>query len=184
MTTIGILADTHIPDRAAALDPHVIQTFQKAGVDIILHAGDVSVPSVLEELRKIAPVNAVRGNRDIFYLRSLPMKVQLNIEGVSIGMAHGHGTFARYTLDKMQRAIVGRYAEKYLRRMLQAFPEAEVIVFGHVHVPCSFWLDGKLLFNPGSTCYPWPRSYPGSFGLLHLDKGREPWGEIIELNYK
>jgi putative phosphoesterase len=181
MTILGIVSDTHIPDRVPELHPQVIKTFRKVGVSAILHAGDVSVQRVLEELEQLAPVYAVRGNRDIFYLRKLPLKVEMSIDGVSIGMAHGHGSFARYTLDKMQRAIEGRYAEKYLRRLLQEFPAAEVIVFGHLHVPCSFHLEGKLLFNPGSTSYPWPRSYPGSFGLLHLDEGKEPWGEIIEL---
>src|SRR5512137_685421 len=117
MASVGVISDTHIPDRVAELHPQIMDTFREAGVAAILHAGDVSVPRVLDALREVAPVYAVRGNRDIFYLRSLPMKVQLNIEGVNIGMAHGHGTFARYTLDKMQRAVQGRYAEKYLRRM-------------------------------------------------------------------
>ena len=118
MTILGVLADTHIPDRVPDLDPKVLQTFREAGVAAILHAGDVSVPRVLEELEQVAPVYAVRGNRDIFYLRHLPMQVQLNIDGVSIGMAHGHGTFSRYMIDKMQRAVYGRYVEKYIQRML------------------------------------------------------------------
>jgi putative phosphoesterase len=181
MTVLGVISDTHVPDRVPELDPQVVRTFREASVSAILHAGDVSVPRVLEELGQMAPVYAVRGNRDIFYLRKLPLKIELTIAGVSIGMAHGHGGFARYTLDKMQRAVEGRYAEKYLRRLLTEFPNAEVIVFGHLHVPCSFHLEGKLLFNPGSTSYPYPRNYPGSFGLLHLDQDKEPWGEVIEL---
>ena len=182
MAIIGVIADTHIPDRVPELQTQVIQTFREKCVSTILHAGDVSVPRVLEQLREVAPVYAVRGNRDIFYLRELPMRVELTIEGVSIGMAHGHGNFTRYTIDKMQRAVSGRYVEKYLRRMLLAFPDADVIVFGHLHVPCSFQFRGKLLFNPGSTSYPWPRSYPGTFGLLYLEEGKAPRGEIIELD--
>jgi hypothetical protein len=181
MTILGILSDTHIPDRVPNLDARMLQTFREVGVAAILHAGDVSVPRVLKDLELIAPVQAVRGNRDILYLRQLPMQVRLNIEGVSIGMVHGHGTFSRYMIDKMQRAIEGRYAGKYIRRMLATFPNVDVIVFGHLHVPCNFHMDGKLLFNPGSTSHPWPRSYPPSFGLLHLEAGKEPWGEIIEI---
>jgi putative phosphoesterase len=182
MTILGILADTHIPDRVPDLNPKVIQTFREAAVSTILHAGDVSVPRVLEELQQVAPVHAVCGNRDIFYLRRLPMQVRLNIDGVSIGMAHGHGTFSRYMIDKLRRAIGGRYAGKYVQRILATFPDADVIVFGHLHVPCSFRIEGKLLFNPGSTSYPYPRSYPPTFGLLHLEPGKEPWGEIFEIN--
>ena len=109
------------------------------------------------------------------------MRIELTFEGVSLGMAHGHGTFSRYMVDKIQRAIQGRLVESYLTRMLQTFPDVDVIVFGHLHVPCNFLLDGKLIFNPGSTSYPWPRNAPGTVGLLHLEQGKEPQGEIITL---
>lgn len=181
MTTLGVLADTHIPDRMAKLQPRVLEIFQQAKVSAILHAGDVSIPSVLDELRQVAPIHAVQGNRDIFCLRQLPMRIELNIEGKSIGMAHGHGTFSRYMLDKLNRAIHGRMVESYLNRMLGTFPDVDVIVFGHLHVPCNFLLDGKLIFNPGSTSYPWPRNDPATIGLLHLEKGEKPRGEIIYL---
>ncbi len=181
MTILGVLADTHIPDRVPELDERLLQRFTEAGVSTILHAGDVSVPRVLRQLEQIAPVYAVKGNRDIFALRQLPMQVRLKIEGFSIGMAHGHGSFSLYVLDRFHRDIHGRMVERYLRRMLQGFPDADVIVFGHLHVPCSFQLDGKLLFNPGSASYPWPRSDPATFGLLYLEQGKPPRGEIIEL---
>jgi len=181
MTTLGVLADTHIPDHVPLLDPHIVQVFKEAQVEAILHAGDVSVPKVLEELRQIAPVYAVKGNRDIFYLRDLPLQIQLTFAGVSIGMAHGHGTFSRYMVDKIHRKIYGRQIERYLTRMLHSFPQSDVIVFGHLHVPCNLHLDGKLIFNPGSTGFPWPRGNPATFGLLHLEPGIPPEGEIIEL---
>ena len=182
MTVLGVLADTHIPERVSEIHPQVLQTFREKSVTAILHGGDVSVPGVLTKLEQIAPVSAVRGNRDILYLSYIPMRLQVNIAGVTIGMAHGHGTFSRYLLDKIQRTIKGRYAGKYIQRMLATFPDADVIVFGHLHVPCNFHLAGKLLFNPGSTCYPWPRNYLPSFGLLYLEPGKEPLGEIIELS--
>ena len=181
MTTLGVLADTHVPDRVMQLDPRVIEIFQQAQVEAILHAGDVSVPEVLQQLEQVAPVYAVRGNRDIFRLRNLPLRVELKINGATIGMAHGHGTFSRYMIDKLQRAVRGRLVERYLNRLLWEFPSADVIVFGHLHVPCNFRLQGKLLFNPGSTSYPWPRTEPATFGLLHLEKGEEPNGEIVTL---
>jgi hypothetical protein len=181
MTKLGVLADTHIPDRAVELDPRILQTFREEGVAAILHAGDVSVPKVLDELNQIAPVYAVRGNRDIFYLMKLPLQVQLEFEGFKIGLAHGHGSFSRYTVDKIHRSMYGRLVGRYLKRMLGTFPDVDVIVFGHLHVPCSLFLEGKLLFNPGSTCYPWPRGSIPTYGLLHLERGKAPEGEIIEL---
>ncbi len=181
MTTLGVLADTHIPDRVPELDPRLLQRFEEARVAAILHAGDVSVPRVLEQLEEIAPVYAVKGNRDIFALRQLPMQVRLNIEGYSIGLAHGHGSFTRYTIDRLHRSMYGRLVERYIRRMLLAFPDVDVIVFGHLHVPCNFHIRRKLLFNPGSTSYPWPRGEPATFGLLYLEQGRLPSGEILEL---
>lgn len=181
MTTLGVLADTHIPDRASRLNPRVVEIFRQAQVKAILHAGDVAVPGVLKELEQLAPVQAVRGNRDIFFLRRLPLRVELKMDGVSIGMAHGHGTFSRYMVDKIHRTVRGRLVERYIRRMLQTFPDADVIVFGHLHVPCNFHLEGKLLFNPGSTSYPWPRGDPATVGLLHIGEDIEPRGEIIML---
>ncbi len=181
MTTLGVLSDTHIPDRVAELDPRIMQTFREAKVAAILHGGDISVPKVLDELNQIAVVYAVRGNRDIFYLRKLPLRVQLEFEGFKIGMAHGHGTFSRYTVDKIHRTFNGRLVGRYLNRMLGTFPDVDVIVFGHLHVPCSLHMEGKLLFNPGSTCYPWPRGSIPTYGLLQLERGKEPVGEIIEL---
>jgi putative phosphoesterase len=182
MTTLGVLADTHVPDRVPELNPRVFQVFHDAGVAAILHAGDVSVPRVLDELEQLAPVYAVQGNRDIFYLRNLPMQIRLTFDGISIGMAHGHGTFSRYMIDKIHHWVYGKLIERYVKRMVQTFPDVDVIVFGHLHVPCNLHLDGKLLFNPGSTSYPWPRGDPATFGLLHLDRGKEPKGEIIEIS--
>ena len=176
MTTLGVLADTHIPDRVPELNPKVIQIFRQVGVAAILHAGDVSVPHVLAELEQVAPVYAVRGNRDIFYLRNLPLRVQLDINGVSIGMAHGHGTFTRYMIDKIHRSIYGRLDEKYLQRMLQTFPDVDVIVFGHLHVPYNLHLDGKLLFNPGSPGFPWPRSFPSYIRFVAFGAGERTSG--------
>jgi putative phosphoesterase len=181
MTILGVIADTHIPDRVPKLNPRVLEIFQHAEVNAILHAGDVSSSGVLDELRQLAPVYVVQGNRDIFYLRQLPMRIEMDFEGISIGMAHGHGTFSRYMVDKIHRAMRGRMVGMYLQRLQIAFPGVDVIVFGHLHVPCNFRLEGKLFFNPGSTSYPWPRGAPATVGLLHMNGNAEVEGEIISL---
>jgi putative phosphoesterase len=182
MINLGVLSDTHIPDKTPRLSPIVTTHFRQAKVEAILHAGDVTSPQVLVQLKQVAPVYAVLGNQDIFALRHLPSQVRLNLAGSKIGMAHGHGTFFEYWFDKIDRHIRGRYVGRYLRRMLRTFPDEDVIVFGHLHVSCSFHINGKLLFNPGSTTFPWPRSEPPSFGMLYLEQGKQPQGEIIEIN--
>jgi putative phosphoesterase len=181
MITLGVLADTHIPDKAPKLNPQVTSRFKQAGVSAILHAGDITSPGVLVELKQIAPVYAVLGNQDIFALRHLPTQVRLNLAGIKLGMAHGHGTFVEYWRDKIVSRLRGKRVGRYIQRMLRTFPEVDVIVFGHLHVPCNFHLEGKLFFNPGSTTFPWPRMEQATFGLLTLEQGKEPRGEIIEL---
>jgi putative phosphoesterase len=77
LITLGVIADTHIPDRARSLDPQLLSIFDAAQVKAILHAGDVCVPRILDELGEIAPVHAVRGNRDLWALRQLPLSLEI-----------------------------------------------------------------------------------------------------------
>jgi len=133
MVKLGIIADTHVPDRARGVPEALCSTFREAGVSAILHAGDICIPSILQELEKIAPVYAVRGNRDIYYLRNLPIQLSLEFEGVPIGLVHGHGKLASYMLDKVDHLRHGVRVERYQNRVLQAFPDAKLVVFGHLH---------------------------------------------------
>jgi predicted phosphodiesterase len=66
--------------------------------------------------------------------------------------------------------------------MLQAFPQADVIVFGHLHKALNMQLEGKLVFNPGSTSYPQPAGEPATIGLLQINPSKEVRGEIIKLD--
>jgi hypothetical protein len=180
MQTLGILSDTHIPDRARALNPRVAEIFRAARVSAILHAGDVSSPEVLAELGQIAPVHAVRGNRDWVVLRHLPEKLTVQFEGVTLGMTHGQGNWWDYVVDKPKFMLRGFELKRFLPRLVATFPLARVIVFGHVHKTVNRWLDGRLIFNPGSTCCPDQRGLVPSLGLLRI-AGDLVEGEIIEL---
>lgn len=175
---LGILSDTHVPDRRRELSPQVIDFFKQEKVEAILHAGDISTPRVLTELAQIAPVYAVRGNRDWVRLGHLPLTRYLTFNGVPIALAHGHGGWQSYLVDRAAYMIQGYRLERFTRRLLKAFPQARVIVFGHTHRPLNRWVDGQLLFNPGSAHIPSDDGLPASIGLLHLENG-QVWGEII-----
>ena len=78
---IGVIADTHIPDRLPKLHPGILDLLQKHGVSQILHAGDICTPRVLDELAQIAPVMAVKGNRDFIFNDNLPLVQHLQVKG-------------------------------------------------------------------------------------------------------
>ena len=147
---LAVLADTHIPRRAEELPEGLLPHLERA--DLILHAGDLMAPTVLEELAEFAPVLAVRGNLDPPDDK-LPETLEFELEGVPVAMIHDSGPKK------------GRW-----RRMRRRFPEVRVIIFGHSHIP---WLedeDGLLLLNPGSPTDK--RRQPDyTFALLRVENG-------------
>ncbi len=159
---IGVVSDTHIPSRAWELPQLLLKTF--TGVDLIIHAGDITMLRVLDELGRLAPVVAVAGNMDSREVCEKLGKTRLlELEGFRIGVLHGHGGYGNIR-----------------SRVLAAFPDVDCIVFGHTHAPCCERHDDVLLFNPGSPTDR--RQQPrASFGLLHLGRG-EIRGEIIFLD--
>ena len=180
MTVLGIISDTHIPDRVPRLNPRILEVFQQAGVQHILHAGDIMTQVVLDELARVAPVHAVRGNRDVWNLKHLPTHLQLELDGVRIGLTHGHGTLSDYIYEKFDIAFKGKRVGRYLQRVVADFPQAQVIVFGHLHVAGVLNLEGKLLLNPGSASCPYPRSLQPSVALLYIESGHAR-AEVVEL---
>ena len=84
---IGLISDTHIPDRRIKLPQKVLETFE--GVDLIIHAGDITSKSVIEELETVAPVVAVEGNMDRVHGDiDLPVSRIIEVEGHKIGIMH------------------------------------------------------------------------------------------------
>ncbi len=180
--TLGVIADTHVPDRSRAVPPAVFEIFRQAEVQAILHAGDFTSQVVFEQLSALAPVHAVRGNRDIWVMRHLPRKRIVTFGGVSIGLVHGHGSLRDYLSDKWRYYTRGIGISVFEQRALDAFAgeNVQVVIFGHVHVPINRRVDGRLLFNPGTTSTPLYPGEPHTIGLLHLRNG-EARGEIVEL---
>lgn len=159
---IGVISDTHIPT-FARIPEAVWQHF--AGVELIIHAGDLSTLSVLNELETIAPVEAVQGNveREEVVMK-LPIKKELRVGGIRIGVVHILG-------DARSHARVAR----------QEFPNARAVIFGHSHIPYNEEHDGQLLFNPGSATDR-RRQPTCSIGLLTIDDVTgSVRGEIIPL---
>ncbi len=158
---IGVLSDTHIPNRARSLPPELFDAFQ--GVDMILHAGDLVQEEVLLDLMALAPVEAVAGNMDPPHLeKRLGERKLLQIAGLRIGLTHGHGPRG-----------------KIMERAYQAFASEspDCVVFGHSHQPCNIRYRGVLLFNPGSPTDRRREKYP-SCGLLTI-AGSSISGEIL-----
>ncbi|HWI66255.1 MAG TPA: metallophosphoesterase family protein [Symbiobacteriaceae bacterium] len=150
---IGVISDTHIPKRAYAIPQQVLDAF--AGVDLILHAGDLVVPGVIEELSRIAPVHAVAGNNDTPDLvAELGLTKELDLAGYRICLTHGHVGTGKSTVE----------------RALSHFPGAHCVVFGHSHIPYQQWHGTTLAFNPGSATDR-RRAPHCSYGMLYLEPG-------------
>jgi putative phosphoesterase len=145
-----VIADTHLPRRAKTLPGGLIPYLERA--DLILHAGDLMDPTLLDELAAYAPARAVRGNLDPPEA-GLPETVQFEFGGVRIAMIHDSGPKR------------GRW-----NRMRRRFPGTRVVVFGHSHIP---WLEdeeGLLLLNPGSPTDR-RRQPEHTFALLRAEDG-------------
>ena len=155
---LGVISDTH-----GLLRPEVFDAF--AGVDQILHAGDVGGLDLLTELETLAPVTAVYGNTDDSDLRStLPKVATLQLDGFDIVVTHGHQ--------------LGSPTPEALNA---AFPDAQIIVFGHTHRPLLTIVDVVVtVMNPGGAG---ARRFnlPPSVGILELEPGIPPRGRILPL---
>jgi putative phosphoesterase len=179
---IGVIADTHVPDRARALHPDLIPGLAAHGVSQILHAGDVCIPGIVAELEQVAPVAAVGGNRDHWFRHRLVPELTLEVDGVQLALVHGHGGFLPYFIDKWQHWLEGYRQARYLDRLHKAAPGAKVVVFGHTHRPVNLWRGGQLFFNPGSASVGPHHNAQPSYGILYITQNGSVHGEVIELN--
>ena len=178
---VGVIADTHIPKRIKSMPREVLDALRSLRVDHILHAGDICVPAVLEELAVIAPVTAARGNGDLALRDSLPMAQLLDFNGVRVALTHGSGSLWDYVRDQWAYGLHGYRAERYIKLAAKFAGDAQVIVFGHSHRPLKEVLDGRLFFNPGSACFGPPEGGKPSIGLLQIDTAANVQADIIQL---
>lgn len=183
MVKIGVLADSHVKDRVRGLHPGVCDVFKSAMVSQIWHAGDVCTNEVIDELRAIAPVQVVQGNADVLMGCRFPMMVDETVENVRLAMTHGQGKFTKYLRDRISSLVFGPKQFSYFEnQILNLLPkEADVLIFGHVHVAVNRWQNGQLLFNPGSCSLPVYKNRHPSVGILSID-GSQVSGEIVFLD--
>ncbi|MDP2731123.1 MAG: metallophosphoesterase family protein [Dehalococcoidales bacterium] len=166
---IGLIADTHIPREVKILPPEIKEVFQN--VDLILHAGDIYVPEVLDELKTIAPVVAARGNGD----PEFPEHYQLNrnhvlsINGLNLLLTHA--IYSPPPPSPPLNEIVEReFGKKF-----------DIIVQGDSHIASIEKDHGILMVNPGSPTVPNGMFALGTVGLLQITKGRTE-AQIIRLS--
>jgi uncharacterized protein len=149
---VGIISDTH-----GLLRPEAQEAL--AGVDVILHAGDVGRSEILSELKKIAPVFAVRGNVDTGdWAAELPETTVVELDGANF-----------YVLHNLQELNLKPEAAKF-----------DFVICGHTHQPEQSEKHGVIYLNPGSAG---PRRFHLPVTLALLDLANRPWrAKVIELN--
>ncbi|WP_188941530.1 metallophosphoesterase family protein [Nakamurella endophytica] len=162
---VAVVSDTHAPRHWKGLPPGVAAVL--ADADLVLHAGDVCVPSVLDELAAFAPVHVVAGNNDgpeVAAWGATPTW-EGEVGGLRVAMIHDSGPAA------------GRPA-----RMHRRFPTADLVVFGHSHIPMDVPAESSgvpvRIFNPGSPTDR-RRQPHGTVGWLEIADGRLVTARIV-----
>jgi uncharacterized protein len=152
---VGVVADSHVGEFIDDLPSGTLEAL--AGCALILHAGDLSVPSVLDDLGAVAPVVAVRGDHDRLGGLALPSSAVVVVRGRRIGLIHGHRsplTDASVVAASVVRGRPVRYRAALTRALRRRLGPVDAIVFGHWHEPVTALVAGTLLFSPGALC-PW-----------------------------
>ncbi|VUT23755.1 MAG: Phosphodiesterase [Candidatus Methanolliviera sp. GoM_asphalt] len=149
---IGVISDTHA-DSIGSINEKIIEELKR--VDLVVHAGDITSLRLLNELREINEVVAVRGNMDMLEVKKiLPEREEFKVGEIKIGVIHGWGS--PFGLEK---------------KIIKRFDDVDVIIYGHTHRAKNEWIGDLLLFNPGMT--------RKSYGILKIDETVE--GEIIKI---
>ena len=160
---IGVIADTHIPDRAKVIPQQILEAFKE--VDMVIHAGDLVDSSVLDKLKAVCKnVRAVWGNMDPVEVRKkLPEKEIIEIENCKIGIIHGYG-----------------HPNKLIDLVTEIFKNdfVNLIIFGHSHSALNKKRGNIIYFNPGSPTDK-ISALNNSYGIIEINDKIE--AKIIKL---
>jgi putative phosphoesterase len=180
---IGIISDTHMPEKCLELPASVFDILQ--GVDLILHAGDVGELWVLDRLGELAPVVAVHGNDESAdATRELPYRQVIARAGQRIVLCHSHFEDPAEEMAFRRRIRVrGNW-----HSVCAAFGHATgagIVVHGHTHVPIVYRHEGVLLINPGAIAPPSPvsRQIIRTVALLYLDCDGIPFVVHVDVDH-
>ncbi len=182
---VGVISDTHNPSVGVAPPPEVAIAFQ--GVDVILHAGDIYVPSCLDWLEKIAPVYAVELEAEAQFKedsRVVNKTRVLHLEGHTIGITHDllvPGMAQEITEYSPLSKHFPQDAD--LSTALSTIFDAavDIAIFGHTHYAIIEEFQGILMLNPGSPCLPKQLRRLGQVAILELTPNHRK-AEILELS--
>jgi uncharacterized protein len=165
---IGLIGDTHLPSLMRSLDELGPQTADALrGVDLLLHAGDVTAPTVLDWCSQFADLLVAEGNNDIFKDPRMAEQQFLDVHGFRLGMAHELRPESRPIQEILQTALSGEHVD--------------ILIGGDTHVERIEYRDGVLLVNPGSPNLPHHLSTRlGTVAVLDIQPGRVR-AEIIAL---
>ena len=156
---IGLLSDTHIPQAGQVLPPQIADVFQD--VELILHAGDIYLPPVLDQLEHIAPVLAASGDDDsgdMLTDRRVKRRHVLKLGGKTLWLIHEMPYSYVVTLRRA-RDSTGRNEEDI----------PDIVVFGHEHTTMVRYYGSVLFINPGSPTFLNYRIGLGTVGILDID---------------
>lgn len=157
---IGLISDTHLPSLMRSLDELGNEIAEVlTGVDLLLHGGDVTAPSVLDWCAQFAPLLVAEGNNDLFRDPRMAERHILDIEGFRIGMAHELRPESRPIPEILESALGGE--------------RVDILIGGDTHVERLEFRDNVLLVNSGSPNLPHHLSTRlGSLGMLEITPGR------------
>jgi len=147
---IGLISDTH-----GLIRPQALAALK--GSELIIHAGDIGKPEVIESLQTVAPVIAIRGNNDRdSWAKAMPDVLELNINGIEIYVIHN--------VNEWDRESIGEF---------------DAVISGHSHKPNVMTRDGVLFVNPGSAG---PRRFKLPIAVGRLNIGDDtPRAKIVQL---
>ena len=175
---IGLISDTHIPEACEHLPARVFEVFR--GIDLVMHAGDVYVNRVLDELAEIAPVIVALGNGDEGldghqHRLNPDDRVReahlLELEGVRIGLVHAIATPDETSQEVFERAMQRHFGGP-----------VDVVVQGHSHIEGVVRFGSTLVVNPGSATLPRNlTNIPGTVAILEVADGVVRSAEIVQL---
>ncbi|MFC1918819.1 metallophosphoesterase family protein [Chloroflexota bacterium] len=159
---IGLLSDTHIPKAEKELPAEVLEAFH--GVDLILHGGDIYIPSVLDDLERVAPVLAAAGDDDYGNTladKRVKQKHILKLDGQTLWLIHERPFY-----------LASKWWQNRVSSGLNKDDNPDIVVFGHEHTTVVQRFNGILFVNPGSPTFLHYQHGLGTIGILDISSGK------------